>query len=441
MPLPRPLLRAGLLAALALATGATAAQADEHVAFLDGGGPVAAAGGTVAWSARGGDGRYRLVLATGGAPAAAAPGVAPAATPFDVALGHSGGRLVATYSRGRRAYVVPVAGGAERRIRAIPGPATHPAVDGDRLAWVVPGASSLKGCDRLEVRTGGGRARVISGACRKLAGVQVRGKDVVWSAIDYRGTDSHGAGGKSSTIWAFRFGGAVRTLDRTSFGEESNLLRSPSIDGRDVVYTQSGVHPRKSFARARLDGRGTPVRAAAGVALEGPMAVDGARAWYVIPGRGEESCDAGDQLAPVPCELVSAATAALAPGASRTLPPELSVAYTPAVQPAAGTPLTVAGALTRRTVRDGATVGSTPLPGEVVDVLARSEGSPETFTATGASATTGADGAYGVQVPYAALPFFTAQVRSSGLLAGRGTVGFCPTGTTPLPGGGCTAPR
>ena len=443
MPRSRSLVPVAALAALALTVGAAAAHADDHVAFTSGGGPIAASGGVLAWSSQGDDGRYRLMLSTDGGPGAVAAGAAPRPAPFDIALGRSGGHLVATYSRNDRAYVLPVTGGAERRIRAISGPATHPAVDGDRLAWVVPGAASFAGCDRLEVRTGAGRARVISGACRKLSDVQVRGKDVVWSAIDYRGTDGHGAGGKSSTIWAFRFGGAVRTLDRARFGEESNLLRSPVIVGRDVVYTQGGLHPRQSFVRARLDGHGAPVRAAAGVGLEGPVAVDGTRAFYVIPGRDEQSCDVGDQLAPVPCELVSASAAALAPGTSRTLPAALTVAYAPAAQPTPGTPLTVSGVLARRTVRDGATIATTPVPGEAIDVLTRSDpaAGPETFAPAGATAVTGPDGAYRVQVPYAALPFFTALVRSTGLLAGRGTVGFCPANATALPGGGCQVPR
>jgi hypothetical protein len=34
----------------------------------------------------------------------------------------------------------------------------------------------------------------------------------------------------------------VRALETVSFGEESNILGSPSIVGRGVVYTQSGVH-------------------------------------------------------------------------------------------------------------------------------------------------------------------------------------------------------
>jgi hypothetical protein len=38
------------------------------------------------------------------------------------------------------------------------------------------------------------------------------------------------------------------------------------------------------------------------------------------------------------------------------------------------------------------------------------------------------------------MPFFSARVRSTGLLAGRGTVGYCPAGSTPLPSGGCGVP-
>jgi hypothetical protein len=429
----------------ALACGVVSARADEHVAVLDAATPIAAAGGTVAYSARGADGQYHLMVAgQGGAGAAAVPGVAPSATPFDVALGlDQSGTLTATYSRDQRAYAVRLAGpGTETPMRSIAGRAANPVTSGTRVAWIVPGQGP-RGCDRLMVRSGKGRPRAVSSACRTLTGLTIDGYSdrLAWSSADLTGTDGHGAGRKTSSIKAFQFGGKVRTVQTTSFGEEGNVLSSPSISDGRVTYTQTGVHPRPAFVSAGVvPGRPAPRTSPAGVALAGPLAVDGPNAYYLLGPDGEEC---GDGLAPIPCELVHAATKDLAPGAARRLPPELSVGYTPAVKPPAGTPLTVAGVLQRRTVRDGATLSTTPLAGEVVDVLLRgspNDGTPESFAPTGLSATTDADGRWSVQVPAPADPYFSAQVRATGLLAGRGTVGYCPAGTTPTGNGGCDGP-
>jgi hypothetical protein len=386
---------------------AAAARADDHVAFVTGGGPIAAIDRVLAYSTQGGDGQYHLMLSTDGSAGAPATGVAPSPTPFDVALGRdASGSVVATYSRNQRGYVLKVGDGTERRIRGIGAPATSPVVSGDRLAWIVPGAPTYDGCDRLEVRSGAGRPRVVSRACRKLSGVQISGKDVVWSSTDLSSVGS-GSPTKSSSIKAFTFGGDVA-----------------------------------------LSGRGTPRRAPSGVTLQGPMALAGPRAYYLIPGHDEQGCAPGQGVIPIPCELVSTTAAALAPSATRQLPPELSVAYAPRVRPPAGTPLTITGRMQRRTVRAGRTLATAPVAGEVVDVLDRvggPAGEPatpvEAFQPANLSATTGADGRWSVQAPAPDRPFFSAQIRSTGLLAGRGTVGYCPANTVSQGRGFCLPAR
>ena len=421
-----------------LTCGVVSARADDHVAFLDAGSPIAAGGGKVAYSVRGDDGRFRL--AVGGA---AVPGLASSATPFDVALGaDDGGTPVATYSRAHRAYVVRLSGpaaGHETPMRSISGPAVEPVVSGDAVAWIIPGkGTGPRRCDRLALRRGAGRPRIVSSACRVLIGLAIDGvtRRIAWSSANLTGTDAHGAGRKTSSIKVAGIREQVaRTVETTSFGEEGNVLSSPSISGGRVYYTQTGVHPRPAFVSAGV-ASGRPATSPAGTALAGPLAVDGADAYYLL------GADDGEDCGPlVPCELVHAATKDLAPGAARQLPPELSVGYTPAVKPPAGTPLTVAGVLARRTVRDGATIATAPIAGEAVDVLSRSfpkDGTPEAFAPTSYSATTGADGAWSVQVPAPDEPFFSARVRSTGLLAGRGTVGYCPAGTVSNGNGSCS---
>jgi hypothetical protein len=421
-----------------LTCGVVSARADDHVAFVDALTPIAAGGGQVAYSARGADGRFHLVV--GGA---AIPGLASSATPFDVALGtDDSGTPVATYSRDRRAYVVRLSGpnaGRETRMRSISGPAVEPVVSGDAVAWIIPGTGRLpRRCDRLALRRGSGKTRFVSSACRVLTGLTIDGasKRIAWSSTNLTGADSHGAGRKTSSIKVAAIREQVpRTVQTTSFGEEGNVLSSPSISAGRVYYTQTGIHPRPAFVSAGV-ASGRPATSPAGTALAGPLAVDGPDAYYLL------GADDGEDCGPlVPCELVHAATKDLAPGAARQLPPELSVGYTPAVKPPAGTPLTLAGVLQRRTVRDGATISTAPIPGEAIDVLSRSfprNGTPEAFSATTYSATTGADGAWSVKVPAPDEPFFSARVRSTGLLAGRGTVGYCPAGTVSNGNGSCS---
>jgi hypothetical protein len=423
---------------VSLTCGVVSARADDHVAFVDALTPIAASGGQVAYSTRGADGKFQLVV--GGT---AVPGLASSATPFDIALGTDDhGTPVATYSRDRRAYVVRLSGpnaGRETPMRSISGPAVEPVVSGDAVAWIIPGkGTSFRRCDRLAVRRGAGRTRIVSSACRVLTGLTIDGasKRFAWSSTNLTDTDSHGAGRKTSSIKVAGIREQVaRTVQSTSFGEEGNVLSSPSISGGRVSYTQTGVHPRPAFVSAGV-ASGRPATSPAGTSLAGPLAVDGTDAYYLL------GADDGEDCGPlVPCELVHAATPDLAPGAARRLPAELSVGYTPGVKPAAGTPLTVAGVLQRRTVRDGATVATAPIPGEAIDVLSRSfprNGAPETFSATPYRATTGADGTWSVQVPAPDEPFFSARVRSSGLLAGRGTVGYCPAGTVSNGNGSCS---
>jgi hypothetical protein len=429
-----------------LACGVVSARADEHVAFLDAATPISAYAGEVVYSARGTDGRFHLMAGDRrDGSAVAVPGLAPSATPFDATAGlDAGGNSVATYSRQGRAYVVPLTGpsaGIETPMRSIGGPTVNPVVNGDREAWIVPGPAP-RGCDRLALRRGKARPRIVSSACRTLTGLTIDGYSnrIAWSSTNLTGTDAHGAGRKTSAIKVLQLRATTpRTVQTTTFGEEGNVLSSPSLSNGRVTYTQTGVHPRPAFVSAGVvPGRPAVRTSLAGVALAGPLAVDGANAYYLLGAGDGEECGA-----PVPCELVHAATKDLAPGAARRLPPELSVGYTPGVKPPAGTPLTVAGVLQRRTVRDGATVSATPVAGAAIDVLLRhspSDGTPETFAPTGLSATTGPDGRWSVQVPAPADPYFSAQVRATGLLAGRGTVGYCPAGSAPDGNGGCGPP-
>jgi hypothetical protein len=425
-----------------LTCGVVSARADDHVAFLDAVTPLSAYAGEIVYSARGADGQFHLMAGDRrDGSAVAVPGLAPSATPFDAAAGlDDSGTPVATYSRGQRAYVVRLSGpaaGRETPMASISGPAVNPVVSGTVEAWIIPGKAPRR-CDRLALRSGKGRPRIVSSACRALTDLTIDGysRRIAWSSTDLTGTDSHGAGRKTSSIKVLQLRAkATQTVQTTSYGEEDNVLSSPTIANGRITFTQTGLHPRAAFVSAGVvPGKPSPRTTLAGTALLGPLAIDGANAYY-LQAVGGEPCGPL-----VPCELVHAATKDLVPGAARQLPPELTVGYTPGVKPPAGTMLTVAGALRRRTVRDGATIATAPVAGEAVDVLSRSfpkDGAPEVFSATGASAVTAADGTWSVKVAAPAEPFFSARVRSTGLLAGRGTVGYCPAGTMSLADGGC----
>ncbi len=198
--------RSGVLvaavAASALAPSAWA-RADIDLAVERSPTTVTAAGGHVLWSRSADDGRFRLVMSSGGV-VRELP-IASRRVPFDVDAGVVGGRVIAVYSRcrrdptelvrgtlprwtsgtGCRLYAFDAAAGKERRLRprGVPsGSQAVPSAWGDRLAFAV----SRRSGGRVHIFTVHGRRdaqRVRGGSL----GQAVRGSFPGPMRIDVRG--------------------------------------------------------------------------------------------------------------------------------------------------------------------------------------------------------------------------------------------------------------
>ena len=341
MPLRRLLPCAAL--ALALVPAAPAA-ADQAIAEIDRQSPVAAYGGWEAWS-RYDDatGRYTLMLAPPGQPAAAAK-LSSSSRPFDVSLGptptrtsspstSAAARAAATSAATTRpAAATP----SSRRSRRPPTDEATPAIWGSNVVFT----RRVHGCDVPYVKNLSSSAssrRLLKSKCLQTDPGQasIRGSRIVISSVDTSGADGNGAGLKVAELRKYSATtSGSQVLVKQSFGEESNYFGQVAQDDRFAYTVRVGIHPANTFVRIPWSG-GKPEEVRAFRTLTAAFAKPSANAsLYVESQGGEETwCDG---FTDVPCRLVLAPALPFG-GVQRTLTPQLTVAYQG--QPRAGQPL------------------------------------------------------------------------------------------------------
>jgi hypothetical protein len=249
----------------------------------------------------------------------------------------------------------------------------------------------------------------------------IRASRIAISSVDLSQADSHGAGRKASELrlYSSRASGS-KVIDRTTFGEESNLFGQVALDGGFAYTVHYGVHPATAFVRVPLTG-GAPQEVRTLREVTGAFAKPSANGSIYVERQGGEEAGC-DGFTDVPCRLVYAPSSPWL--GQRTLTPELTVAYTG--QPRRGQPLTFTGVLTQATAAGDAVAGTAPLSGVTVELYHRTGANPERFEATGLRAVAGADGRYTIVLPAAGDdPWYTAVASTPGVAtwAGRGTVG------------------
>jgi hypothetical protein len=413
-----------LACAAALAATAATAAADEPVGTTSHGTPLVADAGYTAW--RGDDGH--LVVRAGTRAPKTTNLKPPAGAIFDVGTrrGGGGGQLVwaegcsarsrACAVRGAELTAAAVASGrlTTRVIAHVGyrgGGAPAVAVDGSRLAYAVRGTTGSGrrrvACDVPYVRTLGGRG----GAARRLD----RGRCATFAQLDLG--DGHvallahpaityGSGASEARVVGVG-GGASRTLQRESQGEESNFIGSVALDGGALYTARGGIRQADVFTRWDLATRARS-DARAFVSLQGSFARDRGRDAYLQSTNDDSITECG-------C-LVVAADDPFAAAARRTLAPELALTVTPQPVFADSAPAAIA-TLTRRTVTRTAVVGTAPVAGVAVELLSVTPTDPRTAPGaprpTGRVATTGADGAARIAIPGPVAPyrFLAAQTR------------------------------
>jgi hypothetical protein len=416
--------------ALALVPAAPAA-ADQAVAEIGRAAPVAAYGGWEAWSSYdGATGRYRLMVAVPGQPAAPV-GIPTSSRPFDVSLGPDRDHNVAAVYRrcgpsGCDIRRYNTASGHDVKLSTVSSPSfdeATPAIWGANVVFT----RRVRGCDVPYVKSLSSSApsrRLLKSKCVQTAPghASIRGTRIVISSVDTSGADKNGAGLKVAELRRYSAGGGgSQVMARQSFGEESNFFGQVAQDDRFAYTVRVGIHQANTFVRVPFAG-GKPEEVRAFRTLTDAFAKPAANSSLYVESQGgeETSCDG---FTDIPCRIVLAPAVPFG-GVQRTLTPQLTVAYEG--QPRTGQPLPFTGALTQQLVSGNAVVSTTPLAGVSVGLYHRTGSSPERFDDTGLRAVTGADGSYRIVLPAAAGdPWYSAAAATAPVAtwAGRGTVG------------------
>jgi hypothetical protein len=416
--------------ALALVPAAPAA-ADQAVAEIGRAAPVAAYGGWEAWSSYdGATGRYTLMVAVPGQPAAPV-GIPTSSRPFDVSLGPDRDHNVAAVYRrcgpsGCDIRRYNTASGHDVKLSTVSSPSfdeATPAIWGANVVFT----RRVRGCDVPYVKSLSSSApsrRLLKSKCVQTAPghASIRGTRIVISSVDTSGADKNGAGLKVAELRRYSAGGGgSQVMARQSFGEESNFFGQVAQDDRFAYTVRVGIHQANTFVRVPFAG-GKPEEVRAFRTLTDAFAKPAANSSLYVESQGgeETSCDG---FTDIPCRIVLAPALPFG-GVQRTLTPQLTVAYEG--QPRTGQPLPFTGALTQQVVSGNAVVSTTPLAGVSVGLYHRTGSSPERFDDTGLKAVTGADGSYRIVLPAAAGdPWYSAAAATAPVAtwAGRGTVG------------------
>jgi hypothetical protein len=420
------------VAVLALAlVPAAPAVADQAVAEIARAAPVAAYGDWEAWSSNdGATGRYTLMVAAPGQPAAAV-GFPTTSRPFDVSLGPDRDHNVAAVYRrcgpsGCDIRRYNTASGHDVKLSTVSSPSfdeATPAIWGANVVFT----RRVRGCDVPYVKSLSSSApsrRLLKSKCVQTdpGHASIRGTRIVISSVDTSGADKNGAGLKVAELRRYSAAASgSQVMVRQSFGEESNLFGQVAQDDRFAYTVRVGIHQANTFMRVPFaGGKAEEVRAFR--TLTDAFAKPAANSSLYVESQGgeETSCDG---FTDIPCRIVLAPALPFG-GVQRTLTPQLTVAYEG--QPRAGQPLPFSGALTQQVVSGNTVVGTTPLAGVSVALYHRTGSSPERFDDTGLKAVTGADGSYRIVLPAAAGdPWYSAAAATAPVAtwAGRGTVG------------------
>jgi hypothetical protein len=420
------------VAVLALAlVPAAPAGADQAVAEMARQAPVAAYAGWEAWSSyNGATGRYTLMMAVPGQPAAPV-GIPTSARPFDVSVGPDRDHNVAAVYRrcgssGCDIRRYNTASGHDVKLSTVSSPSydeATPAIWGANVVFT----RRVRGCDVPYVKSLSSSTpsrRLLKSKCLQTdpGHASIRGTRIVISSVDTSGADAHGAGPKVAELRKYSAtASGSQVMVSQSFGEESNFFGQVAQDDRFAYTVRVGIHQANSFMRVPFAG-GRPEEARAFRTLTDAFAKPAANSsLYVETQGGEEtSCDG---FTDIPCRVVLAPALPFG-GVQRTLTPQLTVAYEG--QPRAGQPLPFSGTLSQQVVSGSSVVSTTPLAGVAVGLFHRAGSSPERFEDTGLKAVTGADGSYRIVLPApAGDPWYSAAAATVpvGTWAGRGTVG------------------
>lgn len=249
-------------------------------------------------------------------------------------------------------------------------------------------------CDVPFARRAGAKSsrRLDRGHCASVTGQVLRGSIIAQTTLSTSGI-------KSSQVRRLSVnGGRSRLLAYRNFGEETNILGSPSISGKFVYVTRTGVNPSPSFVRIDVSTAARrEVRAVAN--LEGPMARDGGVTTYL---ELEGGFRGGSCAVQSPCRVVQTTADPLG-SAERTLAPKLVLdAPAPGGKVLADRPLTLTGSLTRAAVKEGAVVRTQPVAGRTLEILRGGftvDPTAQQVAPTGRTATTAPDGSFSVAMP------------------------------------------
>jgi hypothetical protein len=426
----RRLLPVAVLAAALVPTAP--AGADQAVAEIARQAPVAAYAGWEAWSSYdGATGRYTLMVAVPGQPAAPV-GIPTSAHPFDVSLGPDRDRNVAAMYRrcgssGCDIRRYNTASGHDVKLSTVSSPSydeATPAIWGANVVFT----RRVRGCDVPYVKSLSSSApsrRLLKSKCLQTDPGQasIRGTRIVISSVDTSAADkkSH-VGIKVAELRRYSAtASGSQVMVRQSFGEESNFFGQVAQDDRFAYTVRVGIHQANTFMRVSFAG-GRPEEVRALRTLTDAFAKPAANSSLYVETQGgaDTSCDG---YTGIPCRIVLAPALPFG-GAQRTLTPQLSIAYEG--QPRAGQPLPFGGTLSQQVVSGNSVVSTTPLAGVPVGLYHRTGSRPERFDDTGLKAVTGADGSYRIVLPAAAGdPWYTAAAATAPVptWAGRGTVG------------------
>jgi hypothetical protein len=406
-----------VLTAVACVALPAGARADFPVGATAQGTPVVADAGWGAWRADDG----RLVVRPGQGAARTTGLRPPASAVFDVGTRRGGGGAQVAWAEGCstrsrtcvvRSATLSSSGALTARVVAhIPyggGGSPAIAVDGSRLAYAVRSGS----CDVPYLRTlpSSSVRRLDRGHCARIAQLDTGDGFVAllaWPTATPRATEAR----------AIRTGGgASRTLQRESQGEESNFIGAVSIDRGAVFTARGGIRQANVFTRLPLQG-GARSEARAFVSLQGAFTRDRGRTYYVQTVSYESSTECGPANAAPGCLVVSGDD----PFASgtRTLSPELSLTVAP--QPVyVDTAASAVATLARRSVSRTAVTATAPVAGVPVELLLSTptdpQAAPPVPAPTGRRASTGVDGTATIAIPGPVAPyrFLAAVTRPTG---------------------------
>ena len=391
--------RSVLLGSLALAVALpAAARADVPVGASARGTPIAADAGYAVWRADDG----HLVVRAGNGGARETRLKPPASARFDVGTRRGGGGAQVAWAEScstrartcvvRSAVLRPAGALSATAVAHIPyrgGGSPALAVDGSRLAYAVRDGK----CDVPYVRTllSGGARKLDRGHCATIAQLDLT---AAYVAVLARPDARHSEARAIRTS-----GGASRTLQAESEGEESNFIGSVALDAGELYTARGGIRQANVFTRFSLrTHRRDDARAF--VNLQGAFARDRGRNYYAQATGYESTEDCG-------CLIVAGDDPFGAP--TRTLTPALSLTVAP--QPVfVDTAAAAVATLTRQTVSKTAVVSTAPVAGVPVELYAYTATdlrvSPQPAPQpTGLTATTGADGTATIALPGPAAPF------------------------------------